>query len=294
MKILGLGRIKKTTSRFLGQFNKIKFENHIQCPDFEKELQLILNNKIQINLELVTFTNSKNFLDFLLSILSFVSSNGLPVKWTIYADDEFTLFQKKLLSQFSFLVFKNWFDNVSIDNKLLFGSSWQYRKYLSFSTHSFSSTTIFLDSDVLFYNHFKKYIEIIKEGNWYLPDPAEAFSVDEEIFEESNYKRNMYVINSGFIVLNHMPAWNLGLDYLKKTSKKGILTHFTEQSAINIVYTNDPNAKILEPRRFHISLVDNFRIRVLKTDHLAIRHYVGPIRHKMWQASWKKFIKILY
>lgn len=290
MKIPGLGRFKKKVSIILGTSKKNKFRKYIYSSPFSNKVQACIANKKQIKIELVTFTNSQGFDDFLLSVLSFISCIGLPSNWTIYADSEFTIDQKKILSEFNFLIIKDWFVNIIDTDKLLYSSHWQYRKYLSFASHKFSSTTIFLDSDIVFYKEFNKYIDFFKEGNWYMADPTEAFSIDAEIVENKHYKRNMYLINSGFMVFNDLPPWNLGKVYLEESRLKNFISHFTEQSAINIMFVNDINAKILEPRRFIVSANDHFKIGYLKTDHLAIRHYVGPIRHKMWQAGWKQFL----
>ena len=290
MQIPGVGRVSKKVSLTLGDLKKKEFNKYIHTHRFKINLTKKLETNKIANFELVTFTNSANFLDFLLSILSFIDANGLPKKWTVYADDEFSPFQKSILATFNFLIFKNWFENVSENNVKLYGGKWQFRKYLSFSSHIFTTTTIFLDSDILFYPLFDIYKDYIVEGNWYLPDPVEAFSIDEEIIGRDNYKRNMYIINSGFIVLNNIPPWNVGMQYLTECLQNDYVTHFTEQSAINIMYLNDANAKVLEPRVFHVSTKDHFTIGFLKTNNLAMRHYVGLIRHKMWQAGWKQFV----
>ena len=290
MHIKGLGRVNKKISTIIGNYQKSNFEKFIRKRNFRD----LLRNKVQlqnsINIELVTFTESKTFSDLLLSILSFITSVGLPYRWTVYADDEFTQDQKAILDEFKFLLYQDWFTNVEEEDKKKFKDKWQLRKYLSFSTHPLAGTTIFLDADVLFYKSFNKYIQFIKESNWYLPEPTDGFSIDFEIVAREEYKADMFIINSGFLILNHMPPWNLGMGYLSECLATNSITHFTEQSAVNIAYVNDSFAKILEPRVFHVSSVDHFKIGVLKTDNLAIRHYVSIIRNKMWQSGWKHFI----
>lgn len=290
MTIPGIGRINKKISSYAGNYNKARFQKFIYTKEFKTRVAEKLQSAMLVNLELVTFTNSKNFPDLLLCVLSFISTTGLPRRWTIYADDKFLPAQKDILNEFKFLVCKDWFTNISASDRNKYNSKWQFRKYLSFSTHPFTTTTIFLDSDVLFYKQFNKYKEYIKEANWYLPDPADAFSIDEEIIKREEYKLNMFIINSGFIVLNKMPPWDIGMQYMDDCLANNSVTHFSEQSAINIVYNNDKFSNTLDPRLFHVSTTDHFKLAVIKTDDLAIRHYVGPIRHKMWQGGWVQFI----
>ena len=102
MRIPGIGRINKKISIFLGDHQKMKFEKFIGTQNFRNILKNKLQSKIQVNLELVTFTNSKCFPDLLLSILSFINSAGIPAKWTVYADDEFSESQKDILRSLIF------------------------------------------------------------------------------------------------------------------------------------------------------------------------------------------------
>ena len=290
MRIPGIGRINKKLSSYFGNSSKSKFEKFIRTKDFGDELKKKLRSKVPVNLDLVTFADSKSFPDLLLSMLSFISSVGLPAKWTIYMDDEFSAEQKNIFDAFEFIVCKYWFENVPDQDRGRYNSRWQYRKYLSFSTHAITKTTVFLDSDVLFYEAFNKYKEYVKESNWYLPEPIVAFSIDDEIIGRNEYKPNMFIVNAGFMIINQMPPWDLGLQYLDECFSNNSKRYFIDQSALNIVYANDSSAKILDPRVFHISTVDHFKLGFLKTNDLAIRHYVGLIRFKMWQSGWRKFI----
>ena len=290
MHIPGRGRLNKGLSTYLGSVRKAGFEKFTLTNDFRELLQKKIRSRPQISLELVTFVDSKNFTDLLLSILSLIHSAGLPHRWTIYMDDAFSPEQQEIFNQFPFLIGKPWNENVPENEQEKYTGKWQFRKYLCFTNHSFTVTTVFLDSDVLFYEQFDKYKEYLYEGNWYLPEPVDAFSMDEEISKRKDYKPGMYIVNAGFMVLNKRPPWDIGLQYLGDCLRIHSKNYFIDQSALNMVYVNDPNAKILEPRIFHVSTVDHFDLSFVKTSDLAIRHYVGPIRYKMWQAGWKQFI----
>ena len=143
---------------------------------------------------------------------------------------------------------------------------------------------------MLFYPQFNKYKEFVDNDNWYLPEPTDAYSIDAAIINKNTFKPNMYIINSGFMIFNKIPQWDLGKKYLIECFLNDSITHFTEQSAVNLIYLNDQCAKILEPRIFHVSTIDHFKLGNFKTADLAMRHYVGPIRYKMWQSGWKQYI----
>ena len=277
-------------SSWIGTLKKARFEKYIYAASFESSVKSKITRAGKLDVQLVTFAGPQSFPDTVLSILSFIHSAGIPAKWILYADEEFSEQQKRIYETFGFVTIKSWDSNISRNDKEKYKHRWQFRKYLTLSTHRVHHTTIFLDSDVVFYNAFNKYFDFVSEGNWYLPEPVDAFSLDKRILQRNDYNPGMYIINSGFMILNQLPPWRLGMQYLEECRITGDISHFSEQSAINIVFANDRAAKILEPRVFHVSVDDQFDFKFVQTGNLAIRHYVGPIRHKMWQSGWEQFI----
>ena len=72
MGIIGTGRVKKKISRSLGIYQKRKFEQYIYS---EKAIKYIfqVKDKKEYNVELVSFVNSANISDLLLSLFSFLN-----------------------------------------------------------------------------------------------------------------------------------------------------------------------------------------------------------------------------
>lgn len=63
------------------------------------------------------------------------------------------------------------------------------------------------------------------------------------------------------------------------------LSHFREQTAMEIVF-KDNGLKSLDPRLFSLSLEDHFSYRSdIEHDCLAVRHFMGPIRFRMWLTA---------
>ncbi|HMJ46907.1 MAG TPA: hypothetical protein VK498_06225 [Ferruginibacter sp.] len=290
MNIIGTGRAKKKISRILGNYQKKKFDAFIYSNKgyvyFEKGIK-----NIAVEIELVTFVNSASFPDLILSCITFMKVVGIPRKWTLYIDDELNKQQKAILSKLSFVYISSWDIAVSESDKMKFTKKWQLRKFAAYAGHVMNGTTIYLDSDVLFYPLFKKYVDLFKINNWYLPEPPEANNINDDLFDFFNLKKQMFIVNAGFFVLNIPPDWKKGFDYLDFCYQRDEDHYFLDQSALNILYYHDQHAKVLDPRVFHVSANDHFMISALETNAFAIRHYVGLIRHKMWQLGWKIFFK---
>jgi hypothetical protein len=246
-----------------------------------------------LNVELVTFVNNASFYDLLISILSFLKNCGIPKKWTLLIDDEFTSSNKLILEQCSFLEIRRWDSFSDKITSLNYESKWQLRKYFAYSSYPIVRSTIFIDSDVIFYSLFKKYFEVLQCKNWYLPEPPECNNYDINAIYEEGSIGNMYSVNAGFLIINNPINWKIGFKYIDKYIINNSDSYFIDQTALNLIYLLDSNAQILDPRVFHASANDHFTISALNTSEFALRHYVGLIRHKMWQLGWKQFIKKL-
>jgi hypothetical protein len=174
---------------------------------------------------------------------------------------------------------------VSDSYKKVFNTPyWQVKKLLSFANISVNGCTILLDSDVLFFNKFEEYLPtLINKNNWYLSDLHPHFD------EDYHYKPHQNYTNSGFIVLNSSISWEQGVQYLLKRIECNLpIAHFTEQTAVEIV-VKENQFRFLDPRLFLLELKDHFTYSsIYNHRQLAIRHFVGPIRFRMWLTA-KKF-----
>ena len=283
------GRIKSIISKSIGAYSRYSFVNYLNRT---KGIGLFSSNMTAdiLNVELVTFVNNASFSDLLLSILSFLKNCGVPKKWTLLIDDEFSSSNKLILEQCPFLEIRRW---DSLSDKIIslnYAGKWQLRKYFSYASYPIVTSTIFIDSDVIFYSLFKKYFEVIKCKNWYLPEPPECKNYDVCAIYQEGIIGNMYSVNAGFLIINHPINWEIGFEYIDKSILNNLDSYFIDQTALNLIYLSDDNAQILDPRLFHASANDHFYISALNTSEFAIRHYVGLIRHKMWQLGWKQFI----
>ncbi len=289
MPLSGEGRIKNKLSLFLGELRKKEFIKFIYSNKFSNYPDKFISRG-SVDIELVTFVNSASFPDMMLSILSFMNFAGLPRKWTLYTDDDFSSEQVNILSKWSFIKFENWDAKINEEDKKKYFKKWQLRKFAAYAAHELNGSTIYADSDIIFYSLFNKYVADFNRYNWYLPEPAEANNIDHDLEKTFNFKKIMYTVNAGFFIINTPPNWSLGLEYLDFCSASNVDNYFLDQSALNLMFYHDQYAKILDPRVFHASANDQFWFSGLKTGEFAIRHYVGLIRHKMWQLGWRKYL----
>jgi hypothetical protein len=288
MRIAGLGRVNKFISKQLGKINKNEFEKYIYSNDLKSNLHS--KNKI-VDISLVTFVNSNNITDLLLCIISFLDSVGEPKAWTLYFDDNLTANQISLVKQFEFIQYYNWNHFATQDTSINYSQKWQLRKFVAFSSHLVHGSTIFTDSDIIYYPEFCNYLPAFKTKNWYLPEPPECCNYDTSLGGEFRFEKLMYSVNAGLFIVNSKLNWDLGFDYLNHAKKQKSESYFLDQTALNLIFSKDFEAMILDPRIFHASANDHFSLKPLDIRDFAIRHYVGLVRHKMWQLGWRKYFK---
>jgi len=288
MRISGIGRFNKCLSKQIGNYKKQEFEIYITSSD----MKLSQKKKYDfVDISIVTFVNSKSFTDLLLSIKSFLISVGEPKVWTLYLDDDFTENQLEIFNGYSFLKLVSWDYLVSNKISSKFSEQWQLRKFAVFSSHLVDGTTVFADSDIIYYPNFAKFLETFRYKNWYLPEPPESKNYDTTVKGIYEFNKQMYSVNAGFFILNDVLNWSVGFDYLNYAIDQKSKDYFLDQTALNLIFSKDLNAQILDPRIFHASANDHFALLPLDIEAFAIRHYVGLVRHKMWQLGWKKYFK---
>lgn len=279
-----LGRYKRKIAKRVAQRNKSRFEKRFDTR------HLLAKNSSLVNVAVVSFSGVASFQDQLYCIASFVRNVGKPVQWTVYTDGSHTTRQLQQLNEIPFVQVKK----VNVEGKCIAAYCLNeyplLKKLIAFSEHPIEGTTLFCDSDVLFFPVFKTYLDAIKQRNWFLPDEDVNY-FDEEYLAE-NHPR-MFGINTGFMVLNDQPDWSIALHYVQqRIENKLAIGHWSEQTGIHKMVIESPDFNALDPRKFVLAGTDSFRISIHPDwQKIALRHFVGPIRHKMWQTNWQKVLK---
>jgi len=297
-KIKYQGTVTKTICSQIGKRNKESFAALVDT----NLLQIVKECDIKsTEIDVVSFSSNRDFYDQVLSILSFMKYVGTPNKWTLYSDGSHTDFQKELVSaSFPFLVVKSveWQDvneqSLEVKKRLK-----PYKRYLIdyvrkfplgkklfyYLNHEIENPTLFLDSDILFYEKAAKFDTILVEdvSGWFLPD-YEWSCLDSRY--KSEHSEQMYQINSGFfLLLKEIPDLTPGLEFLK--SFNGDYEYFSEQTTFHILFRKNGYMPF-DPRVYVLNSGDQFDFSYLYSRRrIAARHYTGPVRHKMWQRNWK-------
>lgn len=277
------GRLTRYITEAIAARNKTSFLK-------EFSVDWLLNNNEYPSLTIASFSGEKQLADQLYSITSFYRNVGKPGKWIIFSDGSHSEKSKELFNNIPEVVLID--DSIDIvpeaykneTNPLL-------KKVFYYKTVDVKTTTFFVDSDILFYKSFTDFYPLLLNHNWFMVDEQYG-SFDTSYVENVNF--DLYPCNSGFFVLNKQPQWDVVMRYLDdQRSKPEGIQYWSEQTAFHVLTRDFTNYLPLDPRYFVVGGPDSFSL----TSHfdytkIAMRHFVGPVRHKMWQYSWKKILGI--
>lgn len=266
-------------------------------------LLIQVNQKRTIDIEVVSFSSCYDFPEQMLSILSFVKYIGIPLKWTIYSDGSHTEAQKKQIdAEFEYVTIESvdWEEMTSIE-EFCSDELKPYHKYILdyaqnhafgkrlfyYLNYSIKRPTLFIDSDILFYEKSNVFEILINEkpkaNGWFIPDAVWGCLDSRYIAMNS---QQTYQVNAGLMfVLKKFDKYKKALDFYKVLDSK--YEYFSEQTIINILLKEN-NFMTLPPKTFILDIGDQFDFSYLyKPNEIAVRHYTGPVRHKMWQKDYK-------
>ena len=306
-KIPGQSLLTKKIATAVGQMNRLNFAEQL----LHNLPQLIskVDQKKPFALEVASFSSSNDFQEQVLSILSFVRYLGKPSKWTLYSDGSHTKQQiEQLESSFTFIEFKeglNWdtvqslkgfckeelepYEDYLIDYARKFPLG---KKLFYYLNHQINSPTLFIDSDILFYKKAPVLELVLTEKprakGWFMPDVG--WGCLDSRYKSMNTEQ-VYQVNSGFILANGAFEYlTESLDFFKTYNFS--YEYFSEQTVYHHLLKANEYMP-LTPKTFILDAGDQFDIRYLKTpSEIAVRHYTGPVRHKMWQRNYKWHLNI--
>ncbi len=153
--------------------------------------------------------------------------------------------------------------------------------------HPIENPTLFIDSDILFYEQANVLELILTEkpqaNGWFMPDTNWG-CLDSRYKEK--YTEQIYQINSGFIFSN-IAFKNLKDSLAFFKTYNFTYQYFSEQTIYHHLLKNNVYMP-LSPKTFILDSGDQFDFSYLfKPKQMAVRHYTGPVRHKMWQKDDK-------
>lgn len=289
---------KFVTSK-LANINRNKFRLIISEGSKVMSILNLVGNKETIDLDVVGFSSSNDLAEQVLSILSFIRYAGTPLSWIIYSDGSHTNSEISLIQEiFPFVKIKKqdinerYFDSLPEKLHEYKHELRQFAKHnilgkrlCLYLNHPIKRPTLFLDSDILFYKKAHLLSDIVKNkaNDWFLPDQTWGCFHSDYLAEAPS---NTHPVNAGFLLMNNQILdVHEGLEFLKRVGHN--YEYFTEQTIIHI--TSLSNHYIpLDSKSFIVNTSDQFDFSyAYDRTEIAIRHYTGPVRHKMWQRNWR-------
>jgi hypothetical protein len=218
------------------------------------------------------------------SIRSFLRYVGIPDQFTVISDGSYTEESCKLLRQIHSCVKILPIEKL-IGNylpKCIYEYASQQamgKKLAALLSLPIQKTTIYTDSDILFFPGASDLVDIITSSDQsprYLPDCA--MKMDERVIYEDAEKNNP--VNGGFIIFKEKLDWEFALERLSKLEN---LTHyFTEQTLVHLTMHHN-SAIPLSSEQYILNVDDQFVYSdKFASKEIALRHYVSDIRHKFW------------
>lgn len=218
------------------------------------------------------------------SLRSFIRYAGIPERFTIISDGSYTENSCKLLEGIHPCVEVVPLENLKRTDlpQSVYDYAAQHamgRKLLALLSIPVNHTTIYTDSDILFFPGASDLVNLANSDNTasrYLPDCASK--MDERVIYDDFEKIDP--VNGGFIIFKEPLDWRFALERLSKL--KELNHYFTEQTLVHLTMHYN-QAKPLCSKRYVLSVEDQFIYPDKYADkEIALRHYVNDVRHKFW------------
>lgn len=236
--------------------------------------------------DVISFSGSRDLEEQALSILSFAINAGIPQRWTLYSDGSHSREETRLIQNyFPFVHVSLWNEHeqkltshqIRMLNDYIHLSP-AARKVTLLSCHPYERQTIYTDSDILFYPASGKQMmeDQYRKGFWYMSDVGWG-ALDSRVEKEGTVP-----LNFGFLILNGSFKFDAVFSYLNRISPG--FHYFSDQTAFHIAF-QEQDGKALDPAKFVLDVSDQFDFGYVRKQDMSVRHFVTPVRHKMWQRD---------
>lgn len=218
------------------------------------------------------------------SIRSFIRHIGIPETFTVVSDGSYTDSSCNLLRRIhpcvQVILLQNFLrtdlPQCVLDYAQLHPMG---RKLSALMSIPVNGTTIYTDSDILFFPGGIDLIDLSKSDekySLYLPDCS--MSLDERIIYDNSEKLNP--VNGGFIIFRHEFDWSFAIERLANLPE--VPSYFTEQTIVHLTMHHN-HGKPLCSNKYVLNVEDQFIYPDKSASkNIALRHYVSDVRHKLW------------
>ncbi|MCS7034506.1 MAG: hypothetical protein NZ561_11020 [Phycisphaerae bacterium] len=138
--------------------------------------------------------------------------------------------------------------------------------------------TLFTDADVLYFDRSSSLAQGFGDAPGFLIDCER--SLDERLLDDQT---TAPPVNSGVLLLTRPLDWSLALERYARVRDDP--RRFTEQTMVHLA-VHASGGRALDPALHIVTVEDQFRWKDVCDPRAAVlRHYVGPVRHKMWNMA---------
>jgi hypothetical protein len=231
-----------------------------------------------------------------LSILSFLRHVGTPAKWYIVSDGSISESQaESLRSIHPAIEVLDWHAFLCEENRVCFERLSKYtifaKKFALMSNLPDLGAVVYVDTDILFFEgaqHFRNLLRNLGQKSYYQKDLLGC--LDSSFLTKSELEAPP--LNAGFVVQGRRLDWsapiarlNSTLSQLRRVQTIGDLG-ILEQSASHLAHYLAGSIPLDE--KYALQLSDRFdQEDRFSGRNFVLRHYVRPVRHKMWVHSTK-------
>ena len=238
-------------------------------------------------LRLVSMAGEKSFLEMLRCVWVFgLHFRRPPARWRIISDGTLTAAHAdaliKLLPTTEVLDIEALpVGDVPHTVRARAADSWLYRKLLVLAASGRETGELFLDSDVIFFagaTSLEPKLNQLGDRPAYMRDCA--FNHDLRLLNTDSLQQPP--VNSGLLWLTPRLDWSPAFRAIESTGIDSCPA-WTDQTAAHLAM-HASSAAMFDPAKFVLSAQDQFSWRddFASDPCVVCRHYVSPIRHKMW------------
>ena len=236
----------------------------------------------------VSFSGGKWFADQLYSLYSFYINVGKPKQWLIYNDGTYSEMQLQALSKIERVTICNLDSSAARLPQIALQKFPTLNKVEIVSKHISEKKIILIDSDILFYKQFNAHENSYLAANYFLVDEGNRYFDCDFLAENPSIEQPF---NFGLLLLNNRFNMESVYSYLEERFSAGVLGYWSDQTAFQKLIMRDKSFLPLDKELFKVGGGDSFHFsHCVDYNKIALRHFVGPVRHKMWQYSWKKVL----
>ena len=223
-----------------------------------------------------------------LSILSFLRHVGSPAKWSVVSDGSISESQaESLRSIHPSVSVLDWRTFLCEENKVCFENLSRYTVFAKNLPDA--EAVVYVDTDILFFEgawHFVELLNGLGKKSYYQRDLVGC--LDRSFLTARELEAPP--LNAGFLVQGRRLDWSVPIARLNRTLSQlvpvqamgdlGIL----EQSACHLAHYLAGSIPLDE--KYALEISDRFdREDQFAGQNFVMRHYVRPVRHKMWLQS---------